>query len=129
MSPRCPTRGSSRRPPNPSPPLRRDCATAALSSYTLSHFSLTPSPIFLWERVGERVQAGLPKAPRIQILLLRQCVRISGSGPETHTPTLSLVRERASIRSSLSNSIRAIFVLPPRFPHSLLVAQRIQTAG
>ena len=45
----------------------------------------------LRERVGERVQAGLPKAPRIQILLLRQRVRLSGIGPETYTLTLSLV--------------------------------------
>jgi hypothetical protein len=43
----------------------------------------------LRERVGERVQAGLLKSPPIKILLLGQCVRVSGSGPETHTPTLS----------------------------------------
>src|SRR4029077_14836446 len=40
------------------------------------------------------------KSSRIKIVLLRQCVGVSGSGPETHTPTLSLVREWASIRSS-----------------------------
>src|SRR5260370_15357479 len=126
MSPRCPTRGSSRRPPNPSPPLRRDCATAALSSYTLSHFSLTPSPIFLWERVGERVQAGLPKAPRNQILLLHQCLRVSGSDRKpTPPPSPRSVRERASISASLSNSMRAIFVLQPVFRHSLIMAESI----
>jgi len=52
------------------------------------------------------VQAGLPKSPRIQILLLRQCVRVSGHGAKTHTLTLSLVRERASKRSSLGNLTR-----------------------
>jgi hypothetical protein len=67
---------------------------------------LDPLPFFLWERVGERVQAGLPKSPRIQILLLRQCVRVSGSGAKALTLTLSLVRERASKRSSLGNFTR-----------------------
>jgi hypothetical protein len=61
---------------------------------------LVPLPLSLRERVGERVQGGLLKFPRIQILLRRQCVGGSGSGPETHTPTLSLVRERASRTSS-----------------------------
>src|SRR5713101_2660401 len=65
---------------------------------------LVPLPLSLRERVGERVQAGLLKSPRIKILLLRQCLGVSGSGPETHTPTLSLVRERASRRSSLAIS-------------------------
>jgi hypothetical protein len=51
------------------------------------------------QSLGERVQAGLLKSLLIKILLLRQCVRVSGSGA-THTLTLSLVRERVSIRSS-----------------------------
>jgi hypothetical protein len=55
-------------------------------------------PLSLRERVGEK--AGLVKSPRIKIPLLRQCAGVSGSGPDTHTPTLSLIRERASIRSS-----------------------------
>ena len=46
---------------------------------------LASSPVKLRERVGERVLAGQLKSPRIKILLLHQCVRVSGSGAETHT--------------------------------------------
>src|SRR5690348_1089739 len=42
--------------------------------------------------VGERVQASLLKTLLMKILLLHQCVWASGSGPKTHTLTLSLVR-------------------------------------
>jgi hypothetical protein len=77
---------------------------------------LVPRPLSLRERVGQRVQTDLLKSPRIMILLLRQCICVSGGGPQTHTPTLSpstrlrlrsgqaLVRERASGRSSLAIS-------------------------
>jgi hypothetical protein len=44
-----------------------------------------------------RVQARLLKTPRVQIVALRQCVCVSGRELETHTLTLFLVRERASI--------------------------------
>jgi hypothetical protein len=43
---------------------------------------------------GGEGEASLLKTPRTQIILLRQCVRVSGSDAETHTLTLSLVRER-----------------------------------
>src|SRR5260370_36933785 len=35
--------------------------------------------------------SGSAETPRVQIVLLRQCVCVSGSGPETHTLTLFLV--------------------------------------
>src|SRR6266700_2386089 len=47
---------------------------------------------------------GWAESLRVKIVFLRQCVRVSTSGPETHTLTLSLVRERASIRCSPGNS-------------------------
>ena len=68
------------------------------------------------------MQTGLLKSPLVKILLLRQCVRVCGSGAQTLTLTLSLtlslVRERASMSPRLSNSMRAIFTLQPVFRQS-----------
>jgi len=71
-----------------------------------AYLRLAPLPLSLRERVGERVQAGLLKSPRIKILLLSQCAVVSRSAAETRTLTLSLVRERASISSSFGNFMR-----------------------
>ena len=47
-------------------------------------------------RVKGEGASGTVETPRVKIYPVRQCLHVSVGGPETHTPTLSLVRERAS---------------------------------
>src|SRR5260370_31767966 len=73
------------------------------------------------EGAGEPAKiATVPDSPSAPV---RLCI---WQRPETHTLTLSLVRERASMSSSLRNSMRAIFALQTVFRQSSVVGEGIQ---
>src|SRR5215472_10082382 len=89
------------------------------SEYRRFNPRLVPLPLSLRERARERVQAGLLKTPSIQIYPSLPACSCVWYRAETHTLTLSLVWERASIRFSLNNSILAVFTPQDPFFDSL----------
>src|SRR5260370_13777071 len=75
------------------------------------------SHCFMGEGWGEGAgePAKIAKVPDSPSAPVRLCI---WQRPKTHTLTLSLVRERASMSASLRNSMRAIFALQTVFRHS-----------